>query len=50
MKKTYETPVSEVVTFDNSDVITTSSVCEDVWVNTGLFSCTDDNAHWENLN
>ena len=50
MKKTYETPVSEVVTFDNSDVITTSATCKDVWVNTGIFSCTDDNAHWETLN
>ena len=50
MKKTYETPVSEVVTFDNSDVITTSGPCKDVWVNTGILSCTDDNAHWENLN
>lgn len=49
MKRNYETPVSEVVEFDNTDVIKTSS-CQDVWVNVGVMSCTDDNAHWEHLN
>ena len=56
MKKTYETPNAEKISFQYQEQVVASNVgggsgaCIDVWVNTGSPSCTDDNAHWERLN
>ena len=51
MKKKYEAPAAEKVTFQyNQQVVASIGRCEDVWVNTGVGSCTDGNAHWESLN
>lgn len=52
MKKTYETPSVEKITFEYKDQVVASNGnnCEDVWVNVGVESCTEDNAHWEKLN
>ena len=48
-KKAYETPVAEKNEFQYQEQIASSN-CEDVWVNTGVESCTEGNAHWEHLN
>lgn len=51
MKKTYEAPEAEKIQFNYRDqVVVASSECKDVWVNTGIGSCTEGNAHWEKLN
>lgn len=50
MKKQYETPVAEKIEFCYRDQVVASGSCKDVWVNIGVDSCTDDNAHWEKLN
>ena len=52
MKKPFETPVIEKIEFGTKDQILASGItnCKDVWVNIGTESCTDDNAHWEQLN
>ena len=48
-KKKYTAPVVEKVEFRYQEQVVASS-CQDVWVNIGESSCTDDNAHWEKLN
>lgn len=53
MKKTYETPSVEKIAFQYRDQVVAASggqSCQDVWVNVGVESCTDGNAHWEKLN
>lgn len=53
MKKVYESPVAEKVTFQYQEQVVASNGsegCLDQWVNTGAGSCTDGNAHWERLN
>ena len=52
MKKTYEAPSIEMVKFQYRDqvVVASNGQCKDVWVNVGVESCTDGNAHWEKLN
>ena len=51
MKKTYEAPTAEKMEFNYRDqVVVASGTCTDSWVNTGVNSCTDGNAHWEKLN
>ena len=56
MKKTYETPNAEKISFQYQEQVVASNFgggsdgCLNVWVNTGNHSCTGDNAHWEHLN
>lgn len=53
MKKTYETPEAEKMMFNYRDQVVAASTgnnCESVWVNRGVYSCTEGNAHWEYLN
>ena len=53
MKKVYETPNAEKISFQYQEQVVASNdgnSCMDVWVNTGFITCTDDNAHWERLN
>lgn len=53
MKKTYVTPEAEKMMFNYRDQVVAASetvACHDVWVNVGIESCTEDNAHWEHLN
>ena len=49
MKKAYQAPNVEKINFQYQEQIMTSGPCQSVWVNTGIDSCTDGNAHWENL-
>lgn len=49
MKKSYETPVIEKIGFQYQEQVVASD-CVSVWVNTGIGSCTDGNAHYEYLN
>ena len=48
MKKEYTTPEVEKVEFNYREQVVASS-CIDRWVNIGIGSCTDDNAHMEKL-
>lgn len=50
MKKAYSTPEIEKINFQYRDQVVAASTCVDRWVNTGEGSCTDGNAHLENLN
>ena len=53
MKKNYEKPTAEKMMFNYRDQVVAASggtACKDVWINTGVDSCTDGNAHWEHLN
>lgn len=51
MKKEYTTPEVEKVEFNyREQVVASPDGCKDVWINTGIGSCTDGNAHWEHLN
>ena len=49
MKKTYEPPSVEVVKFQYRDQVVVASSCQDVWIHTGVGSCTDGNSHLESL-
>ena len=52
--KTFENPIVEKIEFHYEDQLTASNVtednCTDIWVNVGMESCTDGNAHWEHIN
>lgn len=54
MKKTYETPSVEKVTFQyRNQVVATSGTatkCESTWMHTGESSCTEGNDHVDHLN
>lgn len=52
MKKAYETPVIEKVSFCYSDQVVASGGggCLSVWVNAGPNSCIEGNSHLEYLN
>jgi hypothetical protein len=52
MKKTYETPNAEMISFQYQEQVVASNAdsCSDIWVNIGSDSCTDGPAHWERLN
>ena len=49
MKKKYEAPAAEKVTFQYNQQVVASIRCEKVWVNIGDNSCTDGNKHLESL-
>ena len=49
MKKEYETPAAEKVTFQYNQQVVASIGCIDVWVNTGGSSCTNGNSYLESL-
>lgn len=54
MKKQYESPVAEKVSFCYSDQVVASGggsdSCISVWMNTGEYSCTSGNAWLKPLN
>ena len=52
MKKTYETPNAEKISFQYQEQVVASNAdnCSDIWVNVGFGSCTGGNPHWESLN
>ena len=52
MKKTYTTPDVERIRFNYHDqvVAASSDQCISVWVNIGVDSCTEGNAHYEKYN
>ena len=50
MKKKYEAPAVEKVTFQYNQQVVASIGCVDVWVNEGVLSCTDGNKYLESLN
>jgi hypothetical protein len=52
MKKTYETPNAEMISFQYQEQVVASNAdnCFDTWVNIGFASCTDGNPYWERLN
>ena len=52
MKKTYETPNAEMISFQYQEQVVASNAdnCPDVWVNIGSGSCTDGNPFLGKLN
>lgn len=52
MKKVYESPVIEKVSFKYQEQVVASGtrVCEDRWVNIGVGACQTGNQHVERLN
>ena len=51
VKKTYETPEAEKIMFNYRDqVVAASQVCQSVWINIGVGSCTEGNRHHQHLN
>lgn len=50
MKKQYESPIAEKVSFCYSDQVVASGGCISQWIFTGTYSCTDGNQHLQYLN
>ena len=50
MKKAYQAPNVEKISFQYQDQIMDSGACQSVWVNIGESSCIDGNKQLEYLN